>query len=178
MSASGTAVIWCWLKRKAERHGSINLPLTVSVLYKRTMIEGDLIIQEEATAPGPYALIVNNQVNVGRGLVAAITALGVENSVCESLKTTIASFDRRRPDIIFLDVSFHQSEVIQLVEALRARGFAGTLQLMCGGGRLQLAKIAQQIGECGGLHLRPPLRKPYRLSDIRAAISDASLNVM
>ena len=109
--------------------------------------------------------------------MAVITALGVESRVCESLKTTIASFDRRRPDIIFLDVSLHQSEVIQLVETLRARGFAGTLHLMCGGGRLELAKIAQQIGECGGLHLCPPLRKPYRLSDIRAAISDASLNV-
>jgi DNA-binding NtrC family response regulator len=144
------------------------------MLDKSTMIESDLIIQEEATARGPYALIVNDQVNVSQGLAAAITALGVESSVCKSVKTAIASFDRRRPDIIFFDVSLHPSEVIQLVEALRARGFAGTLQLMCGGGRLQLAKLAKQIGECGGLHLRPPLRKPYRLSDIRAVISDAS----
>jgi hypothetical protein len=30
------------------------------------MIENDLIIQEEATAPGPYALIVNNQVTSAR----------------------------------------------------------------------------------------------------------------
>ena len=164
--------------RTSERHSSVNLPLTACMLDKSTMIESDIIFQEEAIAPGPYALIVNDRVNVGRGLAAAITTLGVESSVCEGLKTTIASFDRRRPDIIFLDVSFHQSEVIQLVEALLARGFAGTLQLMCGGGRLQLAKMAQQIGECGGLNLRPPLRKPYRLSDIRAAISDASLNVM
>ncbi len=138
------------------------------------MIESDLIIQEEAAAPAPYALIVNNQVNVGQGLAAAITALGVESSVCGSVKTAITSFDRRRPDIIFLDVSLHRSEVIQLIQALRTRAFAGTLQLMCGGGRLQLAKLAQQIGECGGLHLRPPLRKPYRLADIRTAISDAS----
>jgi DNA-binding NtrC family response regulator len=149
------------------------------MLDKSTMIDSDIIFQEVAPAPGPYALIVNNRVNVGQGLAAAIAALGVESSVCESVKTGIASFDKRRPDIIFLDVSLRQSEVIQLVEALRARGFAGTLQLMCGGGRLQLAKLAQQIGECGGLHLRPPLRKPYRLSDIQAAISDASqLNSM
>jgi DNA-binding NtrC family response regulator len=149
------------------------------MLDKSTMIESDLIIQEEAAALGPYALIVNNQVGVGQGLAAAVTALGVESSVCESVKTAIGSFDKRRPDIIFLDVSLHQSEVIQLVVALRARGFAGTLQLMCGGGRLQLAKLAQQIGECGGLRLRPPLRKPYRLADIRAAISDAAgLNAM
>jgi DNA-binding NtrC family response regulator len=122
------------------------------------MIDSDLIIQEEAAAPGPYALIVNDQVNVGQGLAAAIIALGVESSVSESVKSAIASFDKRRPDIIFLDVSLHQLEVIQLVEALRARGFAGTLQLMSGGGRLQPAKLAQEIGECGGLHLRPPLR--------------------
>jgi ActR/RegA family two-component response regulator len=178
MSAFGTAVIRCQLKTKAERHSSVNLPLTASMLYKRTMIETDLIIQEETPAPDLYALIVNNQINVGQGLVAAITALGVESSVCESLKATIASFDKRRPDIIFLDVSVPQSEVIQLVDALRARGFAGTLQLMCGGGRLQLAKMAQKLGECGGLHLRPPLRQPYRLSDIRAAISAVSLSVM
>src|ERR1700730_1038066 len=130
MSTSGTAVIWYRLKSKTKRHGSLNLPLTASMLYKHTMIEGDLIIQEEVTAPGPYALIVNNQVNVSQGLVAAINALGVESSVCASLKTTIASFDKRRPDIIFLDASLPQSEVIQLVDALRARGFAGTLQLM------------------------------------------------
>src|SRR5450432_2368628 len=99
------------------------------MLDKRTMIESDIIFQEEATAPGPYALIVNNRVNVGQGLAAAIAALGVESSVCESVKTAIASFERRRPDIIFLDISLHQSEAIQLVEALRASGFAGTLQL-------------------------------------------------
>jgi FixJ family two-component response regulator len=143
------------------------------MLDKSTMIESDLIFQDEAAAPGPYALIVNDQLSVGQGLAAAITTLGVESSVFESVKTAIASFERRRPDIIFLDVSLHQSEAAQLVEALRASGFAGALQLMCGGGRLQLAKLAQQIRECGGLHLRPPLRKPYRLSDIQAAISGA-----
>jgi DNA-binding NtrC family response regulator len=137
------------------------------------MIESDLIIQE-AAAPGLYALIVNDQANLGQGLAAAITALGVESSVCERVKTAIASFDRRRLDIIFLDVSLYESDVIQLVEALRARGFADTLQLMCGVGRLQLAHFVQQIGGCGSLHLGPPLRKPYRLADIRAAISDVS----
>jgi DNA-binding response OmpR family regulator len=106
------------------------------MLDKSTMIESDLIFLEEATAPGPYALIVNDRVNVGQGLAAAITALGAESFVCESVKAAIASFDKRRSDIIFLDVSLRQPEVIQLVEALRARGFAGTLQLMCGGGRL------------------------------------------
>jgi DNA-binding NtrC family response regulator len=162
-----------------ERHSSVNLPLTASMLDKSTMIESDIIFQEEAIAPGPYALIVNDRVNVGQGLAAAITTLGVESSVCESVKAALASFDNRRPDIIFLDVPLHQPEVIQLVEALRARGFAGTLQLMCRGGRLQLSKLDEQIGECGGLRLRPPLRKPYRLSDIQAAISDASqLNSM
>jgi len=145
------------------------------MLDKSTMIESDLIFQEKATEPGPYALIINDRVNVGQGLVATITALGVESSVCESVRTAVASFDRRRPDIIFLDVSLRQSEVIQLVEALRARDFAGTLQLMSGGGRLQPAKLVQQIGECRGLNLRPLLRKPYRLADIRAVISDASM---
>jgi ActR/RegA family two-component response regulator len=184
--SSRLGTFWCRLKRKgkprdgaAERHGSVNLLLTGSMLDNSTMIETDLIIQEEAAALGPYALIVNNHVNVGQGLAAAIAALGVECSVCESVKTAFALFDKRRPAIIFLDISLHRSEVIQLVEALRARGFAGILQLMCGGGRLQLAKLAQQIGECGGLRLRPPLRKPYRLADIRAAVSDASeLNVV
>jgi DNA-binding NtrC family response regulator len=143
------------------------------VFDKSTMIESDLKIQEETTAPGLYALIVNDQANVGQGLAAAISAFGVESSVCDNVKTAIAWFDKRRPGIIFVDISLDRSAVIQLVEALRARGFAGTLQLMCGGGRLQLAKLVQQIGECGGLHLRPPLRKPYRLADIRTAISDA-----
>jgi ActR/RegA family two-component response regulator len=138
------------------------------------MIDGDLIIDDGADPPGAYALIVNDQDNVGRGLAAAITALGVESSVCKSLKAAIASFDARRPDIIFLDVSLHQGEVIHLVEALRARGFHGTLQLMCGGGRLQLAKIIQSTAEAGGLHMRPPVRRPYRLADIRAAISEVS----
>ena len=77
------------------------------MLDKSTMIESDLIIQEEAAALGPYALIVNNQVDVGQELAAAVTALGVESSVCESVKTAIGSFDKRRPDIIFLDVSLH-----------------------------------------------------------------------
>jgi DNA-binding NtrC family response regulator len=146
------------------------------MLDKSNMIESDIIFQEEASAPGPYALIVNDRVNIGQGLAAAITALGVESSVCESVKIALALFDKRRPNIIFLDIALHQSEVIKLVEALRARDFAGTLQLMCRGGRLQLAKSAQQIGDCGGLHLRPPLRKPCRLADIQAAISDAPVS--
>jgi DNA-binding NtrC family response regulator len=138
------------------------------------MIDCDLIIADGADPPGAYALIVNDRDNVSQCLAAAITALGVESTVCKNLKAAVVSFDKRRPDIIFLDVSLHQWDVLHLVEALRARDFRGTLQLMCGGGRLQLAKAIQQIGECGGLHLRPPVCKPYRLADIRAAISDAS----
>jgi ActR/RegA family two-component response regulator len=138
------------------------------------MPENDVVFEEAATTPSVCALIVNDRNTVGQGLAAAITALGVESVICASAKIAIAALDQHQPNIIFLDLSLHQSEAISFLESLRARAFDGIVQLMSGGGRLQLANLMQQIGDGGGLRLRPLLPRPYRLADIRAAISDAA----
>jgi len=120
-----------------------------------------------ATAAGakkapPFALIIDDQEGICRIVATALAGVGVESATYATANPAIAALDRRRPDVIFLDVALEQSDAIDVIKGLSEKHYTGIVQLMSGG-RLPLLEAMQRIGERYGLVLRPALRKPlYR----------------
>jgi DNA-binding NtrC family response regulator len=122
----------------------------------------------------PYALVVDDQADICRVVATVLADFGVESAAYVTAKPAIASLDRRRPDVIFLDVALDQSDAIDVIKGLAEKHYTGIVQLMSGG-RLPLLEAMQRIGQRYGLVLRPALQKPFRGEDIGRAIADMGL---
>jgi DNA-binding NtrC family response regulator len=122
----------------------------------------------------PFALIIDDQEGICQLVSTALASLGVESATYATAKPAIASLDRRRPDVVFLDVALEQSDAIDVIKGLSEKRYTGIVQLMSGG-RLPLLEAIHRIGTRYGLILRPALQKPFRGDDLHRAIINAGL---
>ena len=122
----------------------------------------------------PFAFVIDDQAEICRLVATTLATLGIECDAFPSAKPAIASLDRRRPAVIFLDVALEQSDAIDVIKGLSEKRYTGIVQLMSGG-RLPLLEAIQRIGARYGLVLRPALQKPFRGEDLRRAIVDLGL---
>ena len=122
----------------------------------------------------PFALIIDDQEEICRVVAMALADLGVESVTYVTAKPAISSLDRRRPDVIFLDVALEQSDAIDVIKGLSEKHYTGIVQLMSGG-RLPLLEAVQRIGARYGLEVRPALQKPFRGDDLHQAIVSVGL---
>src|SRR6266851_4429365 len=117
----------------------------------------------------PFAVVVDDEEAICQFVARVLAGLGVESSTYQTAKPAIASFDQRRPDIIFLDIALEQSDAIDVIKGLSEKRYTGIVQLMSGG-RLPLLEAVQRIGTRYGLVIRPALHKPFRGDDLQQAI--------
>jgi DNA-binding NtrC family response regulator len=126
-------------------------------------------------ATAPFALIIDDQEALCRTIAIVLAAIGVESASYQTADSAIAALDQRRPDIIFLDMALEQSDAIDVMKALSAKHYAGTVQLMSGG-KPMLLEAVHRIGARAGLLLRPALQKPFRAEAIREVIVSSGLS--
>src|SRR5207244_152607 len=74
-----------------------------------------------------------------------------------------------------LDVSLKESDAIDVIRTLGEKSYRGVVQLMSGSDTLLLDDV-RRIGARHGLHMRPPLHKPFRAEAIRHAVTAAPLD--
>src|SRR5216683_2717987 len=122
----------------------------------------------------PFAVVVDDEEAICQFVARVLAGLGVESSTYQTAKPAIASFDQRRPDIIFLDIALKQSDAIDVIKGLGEKHYTGIVQLMSGG-RLPLLEAVHRIGARNGLLLRTPLQKPFRAEAIRDVVISAGL---
>jgi DNA-binding NtrC family response regulator len=122
----------------------------------------------------PFALIVDDQQAVCQTIAIVLDGLGVESANCQTAKSAIDSLDRRRPEIIFLDMCLEESDAMDVIKGLGEKHYTGIVQLMSGG-KLPLLEAVLRIAARNGLVLRPPLQKPFRAGAIRQVIIGAGL---
>jgi DNA-binding NtrC family response regulator len=138
-----------------------------------TVNDGRLDVADVSKA-APFALVIDDQENICRLVAEALAGVGVEYATYATAKPAIASLDRRRPDVIFLDVALDQSDAIDVIKGLSEKRYTGVVQLMSGG-RLALLEAMQRIGARYGLVVRPALQKPFRGDELQQAIVSMGL---
>jgi DNA-binding NtrC family response regulator len=128
----------------------------------------------DVKAAAPFAFIIDDQQGICRTIAIVLGGLGVESASYQTADSAIDALDRRRPEIIFLDMSLEQSDAIDVIKGLSEKHYTGVVQLMSGG-RLTLLEAVLRIGARSGLTLLPPLQKPFRADAIRQVIVSAGL---
>jgi EAL domain-containing protein (putative c-di-GMP-specific phosphodiesterase class I) len=74
-----------------------------------------------------------------------------------------------QPDLLVLDLALGQSDAVDVIRKLEVLKFKGSVLLISGRDELILTEI-NRIGLSHGLHMLPPLLKPFRLADLRTRV--------
>jgi EAL domain-containing protein (putative c-di-GMP-specific phosphodiesterase class I) len=96
-------------------------------------------------------------------------ALSSSRDVEAALRDTI-------PQLIVLDLSLGDSDAIEVLRMLDGTRFAGDVLLISGHDALTLEEV-EQIGIRRGLNMAEPLRKPFRLEQLRERLAGVRRNV-
>jgi FixJ family two-component response regulator len=71
--------------------------------------------------------------------------------------------------LVVLDLAFGRSEAIEIIRRLAALKHRGAVLPIGGYDEAALAEVTA-LGECDGMAMLPPLRKPFRASEVKARV--------
>ena len=128
----------------------------------------------ENTSEAAFALVIDDERSISELVATTLGELGIESATFSTAKPAVASIDRRRPVIIFLDVALEQSDAYDVIRGLSEKHYDGIVQLMSSG-RPWLLEALQRLATRHGLRLCPPIQKPVRSDTIRAVIAGVGL---
>ena len=115
-------------------------------------------------------VIVDSDVAVRGVIRLALADCEVVAEKFTSQSDVISACGRRATDVLFFEPDLCGFDPVDALEALGASGFLGAVQLVSGSHAL-LDQI-KQAGELYGLTMLPPLRKPFRASEIQRIAED------
>jgi EAL domain-containing protein (putative c-di-GMP-specific phosphodiesterase class I)/ActR/RegA family two-component response regulator len=130
---------------------------------------------EPVTPTSPNAFVVDDEEGICKVISMTLASVGIETEKFHNARDAVAALDSRLPAIIFLDVALEGSDAIDVIRGLGERGYAGVVQLMSGSNIALLQDVAR-VGARHGLHMRPPLEKPFRAEAIRHIVSSLHLD--
>lgn len=115
-----------------------------------------------------HVFIVDDDPNV-RTLAANVLATGdfITHQFSKAPQVE-AALTKWAPFLIILDLSLADSDAIEVIRSLAAARYSGHVLLVSGHGAATLDEV-KSIGQTHGLRMLPPLRKPFRSEDLRAA---------
>jgi EAL domain-containing protein (putative c-di-GMP-specific phosphodiesterase class I) len=87
-----------------------------------------------------------------------------------------AALTKWAPVLIILDLSLADSDAIEVIRSLATARFSGCVVLVSGQGTTTLEEV-NAIGKAHGLKMLPPLAKPFRPEDLRAAARFAAASL-
>jgi EAL domain-containing protein (putative c-di-GMP-specific phosphodiesterase class I)/ActR/RegA family two-component response regulator len=123
----------------------------------------------------PDAFVIDDEDGICKFVSMTLDTLGIKAESFPSAELAVASLERGHPDFVFLDVALKESDAIDVIRTLGEKSYRGVVQLMSGSDTLLLDDV-RRIGARHGLHMRPPLHKPFRMEAIRHAVTAAPLD--
>ena len=86
------------------------------------------------------------------------------------LRLFLAQLKALPPDLVVLDLSLGQSDAVEIIRQLEILKYKGRVLLISGRDDTACREIAR-IGERHGLTMFTPLRKPFRLVDLKQRLA-------
>ncbi len=117
--------------------------------------------------------ILDDEAAIRQLIRAAVPAEGFEVSEFADVGSAATALQDKTPDLIFLDLELGSGDAIEAFRAFADQGFRGTVQLMSGRGEAVLNTV-KSVGDRYGFRLLPPIAKPFRMKQIRAALEEVS----
>ena len=119
----------------------------------------------------PRVCIVDGKPHIRTFLAEALEDIGFVAQGCGRASDVSAALRDIVPDLVVLGLLIPESDVTKVLHGLASGRFTGKVMLF--GGRASIALLAlHELGERLGLAMLPPLRTPFRDSDLLENLSD------
>lgn len=115
--------------------------------------------------------VIEDEPGIQNIVSLAAESFGIQAHRFRNAAKAIAALGNIAPSLVFLDVSLEGSDAIDVIRGMAEAGFRGTVQLMSGKDAVTLEEV-KRVGERHLLVMRPTLRKPFRLDDVRAILRE------
>jgi EAL domain-containing protein (putative c-di-GMP-specific phosphodiesterase class I)/CheY-like chemotaxis protein len=129
---------------------------------------------DSAEARTPLCFVIDPDASIRLFLSLILHGAGIDTEEFADGSGVLAAFQRRAPNLVFLDIPLESTEAISSVIALGKGSYGGQVQLMSTRGSAVLAHV-KSIGEQQHLHMLPVLRKPFETNAIVKLLADLRL---
>ena len=109
----------------------------------------------------PVIFVVEDDPAVSSVIKQVLDPLGIDAEYFATAHDAIDALDRRHPERILLDLTLRNSNVRDVVHALRAKRYRGLVHMMSGS-YLALIDEVERVGVHGGVTFGERLNKPFR----------------
>jgi EAL domain-containing protein (putative c-di-GMP-specific phosphodiesterase class I)/CheY-like chemotaxis protein len=133
----------------------------------------ELPVKAEPPSPPPddrLCFVVDDEPAVRHLISMVLKPMGIQVEEFASAPALMEGLERRRPQLIFLDISLERSDAVEALQGLAAQGYPGAVNLMSGR-HGQLLDDISKMGERHDLRMLPVLLKPFGVATVRAVAS-------
>ena len=123
---------------------------------------------EEQGARSAY--ILDDEAEIGTLVAQVLGTCGFISRQFTTPAPFLVELEVSPPDLVVLDLALGQSDAVEIIRRLEVQKYKGSILLVSGGDSATLLEIAQ-IGERHGMTMLPPLRKPFRASQITSILT-------
>jgi two-component system cell cycle response regulator len=112
------------------------------------------------------AFVLDDDLRIGTMVGKVLQAGGFAARTFTAMPQFLAEVNSDAPELLVLDLSLGESNVVEIIHRLEAGGYRGKVLLISGRDETTLYDIAQ-VGARHGLSMLPPLKKPFRPAEVR-----------
>jgi CheY-like chemotaxis protein len=112
------------------------------------------------------AFVLDDELRIAAMVGKVLEASGFAARTFTTLPPFLAELKNDAPDLVVLDLSLGEPNVVEILYQLEATSFRGKVLLISGRDETTLCEVAQ-IGANHGLAMLPPLKKPFRPAEVR-----------
>ena len=127
-----------------------------------------------APARAPLCFVIDADASIRHFLSLVLHGAGLDTEEFADAHGFRRALGQRLPELVFLNIGLESAEAIDCVVALGKRGYFGFVQLTSSRGSAVLSHV-KSIGDQHGLHMLPPLKKPFETGVILKMLSDLKL---
>jgi EAL domain-containing protein (putative c-di-GMP-specific phosphodiesterase class I)/FixJ family two-component response regulator len=125
--------------------------------------------QRADSANASVAFVLDDEPEVGAVACKMLGAMGVAARHFVDAAEFLAKLAEVDPNLVLLDLALGKTDAIEVIRQLQSLKFGGGVLLMSGRDQAALQDI-NRIGRAHGLCMLPPLRKPFRSSDLKSRL--------
>ena len=127
-----------------------------------------------APARAPLCFVVDGDASIRHFLSLVLHGAGLDTEEFPDATAFSRALGQHLPELVFLNIGLESAEAIDCVAALGKRGYFGFVQLTSSRGSAVLSHV-KSIGDQHGLHMLPPLKKPFETGAILKMLADLKL---
>jgi EAL domain-containing protein (putative c-di-GMP-specific phosphodiesterase class I) len=128
------------------------------------------LYERQVNGPQPVAFVVDDEEQVRTFVSSVLKQAGFAPHQFGSSSEVEAALPRHAPQLIVLDLSLGDSDAIEVLRNLAVIHYHGDVLLISGHDASTVDEV-QKIGEHRGLNMLEPLRKPFRVDELRDRIA-------